>query len=379
MATSSLTFAAGGRTAAVRAAKVATQLPFAVGGTATTSKGSDRSVTSALTFAATVAIPGVAYNSAGWDEEYAPDELAWLRTCVKAHWDLTDDDVGIKGDVFHTYGRHRSHRWLLGHNVTSDYSIQDFRDRTPDRDVLAALDITLPPAPLAEACTALLAASLAGTLPPQVAEWFGTVDGVAVVGWDAIDNAPASSDTSHLSHLHLGFFRARVHLDHAAVLHLILGRRREDGVFNIALGRWMYLISQAAAGTGALTVVLLRSAQIDGLLREHDTLADVLAASGTLEADFTGYGRKTVASGIAATVVDASNWVNATIPAQTWNPAGGAVNNALVKLLVCYSPTVGAPDSQVIPLAFHRFVTATNGVDPLVWQPPAAGFGRAAG
>jgi hypothetical protein len=379
MTSSALTFAVGGSVTAVKAAKVGTQLPFAVGGTAATGQGTVRGVTSTLAFAVTIAIPGVAYNAVGWDEEYAPTELQWLRTCAKAHWDLTDDDLGIKGNELHDYGRHRSHRWLLGHGRADDYSIQDPRDRSPDRDVLAALDISLPPDLLAEACAALLAASHARTLPPQIAEWFGTVDGVHVVGWDVIDNAPATSDTSHLFHLHLGFFRAFTNLDHAAVLRLILGARVDDGTFNIALGRWMYLIGLAAAGTGALTVALLRSAQIDGLLREHDTLADVLAGSGTVEADFTGYARKTVTSGIAATVVDASNWVNATIPAQTWNPAGGAVNNTLVKLLACWSPTVGAPDSQVIPLTFHRFTTTTDGVTPLVWQPPTAGFGRAAG
>ncbi len=379
MATSALTFAVGGSVTAVKSAKVASQLTFAAGGSATVSNGSVRAITSRLTFAVTIGIPGVAYNAAGWDEEYAPDELAWLRTCVRAHWDLTDNDLGIKGDTGHDYGRHRSHRWLIGHGGFADYSIQDVRDQSPDRDVLAALDISLPLALLAEACTALLAASLTGTLPPQVAEWFGTVDGVTVVGWDAINNEPATSDSSHLYHLHLGFFRSRVHLDHTAVLHLILGQRRADGVFNIALGRWMHYVGLAATGTGTLTVVLLRSAQVDGLLREHDTLAAVLAASGTVEADFTGYSRKTVTTGIATTVVDASNWTNATIPAQTWNPAGGAVNNTLVKLLVCYSPTVGAPDTDVIPLTFHKFATTTDGVTPLVWQPPAAGFGRAAG
>lgn len=378
MTTSRLTFATAGRAAAKKVAKPGTQFSFAVGGTAAVGKGSVRGITATLGFAVMVQIPAVPYSAAGWDEEYTSTELAWLRTCVKAHWDLTDDDLGIKGDSGHDFGRHRSHRWLVGHDRAGDYSIQDRRDLSPDRDVLAALDISLPTPQLIEACTALLEASLAGTLPPQVAEWFGTVDGVTVAGWDVIDNASATADTSHLFHLHVGFFRAYTGSDHAAVLHLILGARRADGVFNIALGRWMHLIGLAAAGTGALTVVLLRAAQIDGLLREHDTLADVLAATGTDEADFTGYARKTVTVGITATVVDSSNWVNATIPVQTWNPAGGAVDDALVKLLVCYSPTVGAPDAQVIPLTFHRFTATTDG-GPLLWQPPAAGFGRAAG
>src|ERR1043165_6002070 len=127
MTSSALTFAVGGSASAVKAAKVATQLPVAIGGTAATGQGAVRGVTSTLGFAVTIAIPAVSYSVAGWDEEYASTELLWLRTCAKAHYDLGDDDVGIKGDEGHDFGRHRSHRWLLGHGRADDYSIQDPR------------------------------------------------------------------------------------------------------------------------------------------------------------------------------------------------------------------------------------------------------------
>src|SRR5687767_13196797 len=115
MATSRLTFAGGGTTAAKKVAKPGTLLPFAVAGTAAVGKGAVRGITATLGFATTIQIPAVPYNTAGWDEEYASTELQWLRTCAQAHWNLGDDAVGIKGDVFHDDGRHRSHRWLLSH------------------------------------------------------------------------------------------------------------------------------------------------------------------------------------------------------------------------------------------------------------------------
>ncbi len=195
MTTSALTLTVGGTTAAKKVAKVTTPLGFAAVGTAATGRSALRSITSALAFAATIQIPAVSYSVGGWDEEYASTELQWLRTCVKAHWDLTDNDVGIKGDSGHDFGRHRSARWLLSHGGTADYSIQDPRDRGSDLDVLAALDISLPTAQLIAACTALQAASTARTLPPQVAEWFGTVNGTTVAGWAVIHDGPATSYT----------------------------------------------------------------------------------------------------------------------------------------------------------------------------------------
>jgi hypothetical protein len=62
---------------------------------------------------------------------------------------------------------------------------------------------------------------------------------------------------------------------------------------------------------------------------------------------------------------------------QTWAAAGGAANNTLAKLLVCYDPdTTGGTDSTVVPLTAHDFVTTTDGTD-LIAQIAAAGFFRA--
>jgi hypothetical protein len=142
-----------------------------------------------------------------------------------------------------------------------------------------------------------------------------------------------------------------------------------DVVFNIALGRVAEKIADSATVLG---VMLLKVAQADATLRDHDTLAAILGAANT-EADFTSYVRKT---GITATLTvdDTNNWVDADIPNQTWSPAGGATNNTLVKLIVYYEEA--AADATRIPLTAHDFAVTTDGSD-LTAQIAAAGFYRA--
>lgn len=142
-----------------------------------------------------------------------------------------------------------------------------------------------------------------------------------------------------------------------------------DVVFNIALGSVAEKVRDSATVLG---VVLLKVAQADATLRDHDTLAAILAAANT-EADFTSYVRKT---GITATLTvdDTNNWVDVDIPNQTWSPAGGATNNTLVKLIVYYEEA--AADATRIPLTAHDFAVTTDGSD-LTAQIATAGFYRA--
>ncbi len=152
-----------------------------------------------------------------------------------------------------------------------------------------------------------------------------------------------------------------------------------DGVFNIAKGRVNELHDIVDGGTGSLIVVLLKAAQADGTLEDYDTLSAVLAAANT-EADFTNYGRKElVAAGISAsTVDDTNNWRYATIPDQTWTTAGGATNNTLVKMLICYDPDGSGTgtDTTVVPMTHHDFAITTNGGD-LTADVGANGYFRA--
>lgn len=148
-----------------------------------------------------------------------------------------------------------------------------------------------------------------------------------------------------------------------------------DGVFNIAKGKAGYYCTLPAAND-ALIVVLLKAAESDSLLLDYDTLAAVLAGANT-EANFTNYARKSVTS-VTPTVDDSNDRLDVDFADQTWSSAGGALNNTLVKMLVCYDPdTTGGTDSDIIPLTHHDFAETTNGSD-LIAQIAASGFYRAA-
>lgn len=151
-----------------------------------------------------------------------------------------------------------------------------------------------------------------------------------------------------------------------------------DKIFNVSKGLWRYYLSLPAAND-ALYVVLIKAAGLvsDATMIDYDTLADVLAGASD-EADFTGYSRPVITSGITITVDDANDRVDGDIVDEDWDPAGGASNNSLGKMLLCYDPdTTGGNDSTVIPISFHDFVTTTDGTK-LTAEIAAAGLLRAA-
>lgn len=155
-----------------------------------------------------------------------------------------------------------------------------------------------------------------------------------------------------------------------------------DGVFNIAKGKvneYHDRVDGNDPANSALVVVLLSAAEADGTLEDYDTLAAVLAGANT-EATFTNYARKVLTdTDITASVVDdTNNRREADIPDQTWSSAGGASNNTLVKMLICYdNDTTAGTDTNIIPLCHYDFSATTNGGD-LTAQINAAGYFRAA-
>lgn len=152
-----------------------------------------------------------------------------------------------------------------------------------------------------------------------------------------------------------------------------------DGVFNIAKGEVKNFAALGEGANDALIVVLLVSAGIeaDDTLNNHDNLS-VLLASTNDEATFTNYARKTVSASIIATVDDTNNRVDIDMPDQTWTSAGGATNNTIAKLLICYdTDTTGGTDANIVPLTYHDFSVTTDGSD-LTAQVATAGWYRAA-
>lgn len=154
-----------------------------------------------------------------------------------------------------------------------------------------------------------------------------------------------------------------------------------DGVFNIAKGRVNEYVNRVDSNdptNSALVVVLLQVAEADATLEDYDDLSALLAGSNT-EATFTNYARKVLTDTdvTAPTPDDTNNRQDADIPDQTWTSAGGATNNTLVKMLVCYdNDTTAGTDANIIPLTYHDFAITTNGND-LSALIDAAGFYRA--
>ena len=136
-----------------------------------------------------------------------------------------------------------------------------------------------------------------------------------------------------------------------------------DGVFNIARGYVGYYCSLPAASDG-IVIVLLKSSglQADATLVDHDNLSVILAASND-ECDFTNYARKAVSSTTPATD-DTNDRFDIDLGDLTWSSAGGASNNTIGKLLVCYDGNTGTgDDTNITPLTHHDFSFTTTGAD----------------
>lgn len=156
-----------------------------------------------------------------------------------------------------------------------------------------------------------------------------------------------------------------------------------NGVFNIAKGKvneYMARVDGNDPANAVLVIVLLQANVADATLVDFDELDALLTDAGNTEATFTNYARKVLDdTDIAAPTPDDTNdRMDADIGDQTFTTAGGATNNTLTKLLVCYDPdSTGGTDSAIIPLTHHDFAVTTDGSD-LIAQIAAAGFYRAA-
>lgn len=133
-------------------------------------------------------------------------------------------------------------------------------------------------------------------------------------------------------------------------------------VFGNAKGRWVEK-SLLPLGTDNLLIVLFQSSglQVDATLQTYSTLAQITGAGNT-EAGFTNYSRLVISgSGISVTFPSNTSASVALLSNPVWNAAGGASNNTLGKLLVCYRPTSSSLDSAILPLTAHDFSCTTTG------------------
>jgi hypothetical protein len=139
-------------------------------------------------------------------------------------------------------------------------------------------------------------------------------------------------------------------------------------VFNIAKGEvnaYTKRVVNNDPANSALVVVLLKTAEADGILQDYNTLGNILAGANT-EADFTNYSRKILTNTELSlpTVDDSGNQQFSDAPDLTYVSAGGAVNNAIVKMLICYdSDTTSGTDANLVPLVAIDWVITTDGND----------------
>lgn len=124
-------------------------------------------------------------------------------------------------------------------------------------------------------------------------------------------------------------------------------------VFNIAKGR----IAEKVSDGATLRLLLLKGAGSDAVLKDFDTIADLLAEGSTTEADFTNYARQTLGS-LTATVDDGNDDVDVDCSDVVFTSAGGASNNTIVAAVIYEFVT---NDADSIPLTKHDVSFTTNG------------------
>lgn len=144
-----------------------------------------------------------------WNQEIITDELKWLGGELRTSLGVGADAIGTKGNNVHLNGSHRSQDWITNSRYCTNrsYTVQSALTAL-QRRYIAALDVT----PKSNADMLAISqridrATRAGELEEVIA-WYGnTNNDQRVDGWDNIRNAVASSDSSHLWHLHIGFDR----------------------------------------------------------------------------------------------------------------------------------------------------------------------------
>lgn len=160
-----------------------------------------------------------------WWAETIPSGLAALRTKLLTHYQLSGSAIGIRGDENHLRGYHRSRAWILNSRFCTNrtYSVsRTAGDRAGgDSNWCSAMDISIDKTRLLTLCKNLDAGVRSGHFE-KITEWYGNKDGdTRVDGYDNISNAVATSDSSHLWHVHISFDRGHANDNHDDVFMLL--------------------------------------------------------------------------------------------------------------------------------------------------------------
>lgn len=163
-----------------------------------------------------------------WRREIVTTELDEACDAIAAGLRIPRGDVGTKGNVRHLRGHHRSQEWIKESDYCTNrsYTVQAGISEDQARHI-AGIDITPGEWGTAEnrrrvaAITARLVAAMRAGELDEVFEVYGAAsDLTSVTGYNNRENRAASSDSSHLDHVHVGMDRRKLR-DRAALGRLV--------------------------------------------------------------------------------------------------------------------------------------------------------------
>lgn len=149
-----------------------------------------------------------------WGREIVTSPMVGLGLQLRVAYGTGAASVGVKGNAAHLSGGHRSQEWIKNSRYCTDTSYATQSGLSGDQlRYCAAIDFT--PGAWGSAdnrakmrvLTARMITAMKAGLADEVIEVFGTLDGRTVTGYRNDRNASASSDSSHLDHIHIRFDR----------------------------------------------------------------------------------------------------------------------------------------------------------------------------
>lgn len=218
-----------------------------------------------------------------WGREITTSPMVGLGLQLRAAYHTGAGSVGIKGNEVHLSGGHRSQEWIKNSRYCTNrsYTVQSGLSGDQLR-YCSALDFT--PATWGSTdnrnkmrvlTKRMLDAMKAGHCE-EVIECFGTLDGRNVTGWRNDLNQVATSDDSHLDHIHVRFNRR--YCNDNAVMHKVAAiLLEEDMALDAQDANVVWYTKNLPSGTPTLTpATALLSAQQNSS-RAADGVAELLS------------------------------------------------------------------------------------------------------
>jgi hypothetical protein len=124
---------------------------------------------------------------------FAPGGILWLFDQIHAGIPEAVNS-GVVGDAAHLYGYHCARDEL----PADDYSVQVPEDRAGPGGAASGLDLSWTGGNWQLVVSQRLLDAAGDPRIYPIREFYGTVDGAEVIGYDYYENHPATSDDSHL-------------------------------------------------------------------------------------------------------------------------------------------------------------------------------------